>query len=350
MIKYFFNAFQKRFFNKSFLPKFNPVKIRKILLLRSNTIGDMITFLPVAQYLKKKLPDSIITMAGTNTGIAVARHSKFIDNFLTIDFDILNSNTLKLHRFLAHLFGKKYDLVILSTADYNFKEMKYLTNTYTVSPEQENSGCFSYSVMPPADKSEIVRNLSIVENLFNNHYDDLYPEIYPLKKYDIDDLDEPYVVFHVGGKRLTRILPLDIQITSISKLVKTFGKKYKFILTGHGKIEDEIIGKITDDVKGVVSFSSKLDLEQLIYVLWNSSAVISNDTGIAHLAGALNKPQVVIWGPGDIKKWCPVNRNKQEIIYKSVDCSPCYLYQCDSMKCMNWIKPEDIVNALNNIL
>jgi heptosyltransferase III len=78
-------------------------------------------------------------------------------------------------------------------------------------------------------------------------------------------------------------------------------------------------------------------------------AFIGNDSGMAHLAAAVDCPSVVLFGPSDPMVWAPRGRNVR-IIYKNRSCSPCHRspfapLSCDN-GCMTGIAVEEVLDAI----
>ena len=72
--------------------------------------------------------------------------------------------------------------------------------------------------------------------------------------------------------------------------------------------------------------TGKLNLRQVGSVLYHADAVISPDTGIFHMASALDKPMLAYFGAMDHK--LRITSSKTRVIYKQVPCFPCNGYTC----------------------
>jgi ADP-heptose:LPS heptosyltransferase len=77
--------------------------------------------------------------------------------------------------------------------------------------------------------------------------------------------------------------------------VKAKGESF-FALTGSSTEEDTEICKYLDDLPNTVNLAGKTDFEELINLVKNSEFVICNDSGILHLAEALDKKVYVTFG------------------------------------------------------
>ena len=88
--------------------------------------------------------------------------------------------------------------------------------------------------------------------------------------------------------------------------------------------------------------TGKTDLAQAVAILSLADLLITNDTGPAHIAAALNRPTLVIFGPTDPRTTRPFS-NVAEIIRRPPDCAPCMLRDCPiNHRCMTAISPEEV--------
>jgi heptosyltransferase-2 len=84
------------------------------------------------------------------------------------------------------------------------------------------------------------------------------------------------------------------------------------------------------------------DLSQAVGVLSLADVLVSNDTGPAHIAAALNRPTLVIFGPTDPRTTRPFSP-RAEIIRRPPDCAPCMLRDCPiDHRCMWAITPDEV--------
>jgi len=77
---------------------------------------------------------------------------------------------------------------------------------------------------------------------------------------------------------------------------------------------------------------------------------ISNDSGLMHIAGALNVPTVAIFGSTNPLTTSPVGE-KIKIVREEVSCSPCLKETCPTdFRCMDLVKVDDVLSAARDIL
>ena len=93
-----------------------------------------------------------------------------------------------------------------------------------------------------------------------------------------------------------------------------------------------------------INLGGKTDLKQLVALIEGASLVIANDSGPMHIAAALNRPMVTIFGPTNLVRTGPYER-PDTVLQLDLVCRPCYSRKCSHMSCMNWIEVEHVMRA-----
>jgi heptosyltransferase-2 len=96
--------------------------------------------------------------------------------------------------------------------------------------------------------------------------------------------------------------------------------------------------------------TSHTDLAQLVAVLSLVDLLVTNDTGPAHIASALGRPTLVIFGPTNPLTTRPFSPYG-EIIREPPDCAPCMLRDCPiDHRCMTAIRPDYVFERAQILL
>ncbi len=98
------------------------------------------------------------------------------------------------------------------------------------------------------------------------------------------------------------------------------------------------------------NLAGETSLAEAIDLLSCASAVASNDSGLMHVAAALNRPLVAIYGstsPG----FTPPLADQVEIVRLGIECSPCFDRTCrfGHYNCLRELKPRPVMEALGRI-
>jgi lipopolysaccharide heptosyltransferase II len=99
------------------------------------------------------------------------------------------------------------------------------------------------------------------------------------------------------------------------------------------------------DLAGRTSLAEAVDMLSL------ADAVVSNDSGLMHIAAALSRPLVVVYGPTSPGFTPPLNDNSA-VIVSDIDCAPCFERECplDHHRCMRDAPPADVAVKLDTLL
>lgn len=139
------------------------------------------------------------------------------------------------------------------------------------------------------------------------------------------------------------------------ELINLIPAEYQIVIAG-GKSEIELCAEIGKKCNNqVIDLCAKTTIRQLISLIKQARAVIANDSGPAHLAAALSKPQITIFGATSPKLgFAPLN-DKNVLISQNLPCSPCSLHGSDScplrhLNCMKAITPQIVHKELLKII
>jgi len=104
-------------------------------------------------------------------------------------------------------------------------------------------------------------------------------------------------------------------------------------------------------INRLVDFCGRSDLPSLAGILGEAHAVVSNDSGAMHLAGAVGTKVVAVFGPTREKQTSPLSAGPDApapvVITHDVFCRPCMLRECPiDHRCMRRITAREVLQAL----
>jgi heptosyltransferase-2 len=122
------------------------------------------------------------------------------------------------------------------------------------------------------------------------------------------------------------------------------------ILLG-GKADWEVAQKVQKLARTkLINLAGKTTLREAIYLISQCRLFISNDSGLMHIAGALNIPTIALFGSTNPATTAPAG-NKSTIVRREVSCSPCLKETCPTdFRCMRLISVEDVFKAAQNLM
>lgn len=119
------------------------------------------------------------------------------------------------------------------------------------------------------------------------------------------------------------------------------------------KDETAVLEKLSDASKVPIVCFDDLTLPEITALASRAKLFVGNDSGIAHIAAAVNTPSVVIFGSSNRNHWRPWTQSPNEIVYESLPCQPCPGYTCEVFgepKCILSVQPESVVAAIDRVL
>jgi heptosyltransferase-2 len=116
-----------------------------------------------------------------------------------------------------------------------------------------------------------------------------------------------------------------------------------------GSDKDRVVAEEINQLSGNVcrNFAGQTSLGEAVDLLSLTDGVVSNDSGLMHVAAALNKKLVAIYGSSDPGFTPPLNADAR-IIDLKLDCSPCFKRVCPlgHNRCLTEISPDQVLAAL----
>jgi lipopolysaccharide heptosyltransferase II len=163
------------------------------------------------------------------------------------------------------------------------------------------------------------------------------------------------VLINFNSEAISRRMPLYKAKEILALLTNTF-KKTSFIFIGSKKeadFVDQIIAG-SKDIDRIQNEAGKTDLVSLSNLMQQSAAILTTDSGPAHLANALGVPTVVLFGAGNENNTAPYNKEYLKVIRSGkLECEPCVRNTCKLYgvpKCMQLLDEKEIINALSSYL
>ncbi len=141
--------------------------------------------------------------------------------------------------------------------------------------------------------------------------------------------------------------------THFARLVHTIRDAHPdadIVLLGSAKDHD-VCEEIAAQAGTVKNLAGVTNLEQALAVLASADAVVANDSGLMHIASALNRPVVALYGPTD-PDHAPPFSDVAKALSLRLSCSPCKQRECPlgHQNCMKHLESQMVWDALRGML
>lgn len=288
---------------------------KNILIINVQGVGDMAIFTPVIEALARKYPQTKITMLTSRYGGQVLKNNPHIVETIIVS----NINSLPLFRFLSllrFLQKKRFDCVIdTSFTCLSLKQMllPYLTGATTrISFQRRGFSHFLPTHEISWKKEHMIHTYGHIAEILGTRIK-IKPRIYLTKedrqwaKQLFINKKRPIIVIHPSCQGEEKKWPLE----NFAQLILWLKKEYKATIFVTG------VTKELQDLKSLQrrvgnEFTTLIDisLPQIAAALQQTDLLISVDTGIVHIATAMDTPTLCLYGQTGQVFWKPYNKNQ----------------------------------------
>ncbi|MBC8033197.1 MAG: glycosyltransferase family 9 protein [Chitinophagaceae bacterium] len=303
------------------------VNVKKIGIFRALQLGDLLCSVPAIKAIRHAYPNAEITLIGMLWAKGfVERFSHYIDRFIAFPgypgFPEQEINPPAIVSFLSDMQREKFDLVLQMQGNGTIANSlimlfgaRSVAGFHQHGNYRPNSSLFvEYSM----ELHEIERHLKLVKHL-NIPYKGKELE-FPLTKKDWNDYEdlhlplEPhyYVCVHPGSRGMSRRWPA-AYFATLADLCASYG--LQVIITGV-KEELEVAEEVMTHMKyQAINTTGRTTMGSVGCLLKNAALLISNCTGVSHVASALGTPGIIISLDGESQRWASLNKS----LHKSFD-------------------------------
>ena len=111
------------------------------------------------------------------------------------------------------------------------------------------------------------------------------------------------------------------------------------------------IRRATGDHPHCLDLAGRTTLAQAIDLLALADAVVSNDSGLMHIAAALDRPTLVIYGP-TTPDFTPPLTDRADVLVSDLDCAPCFQRECPLQhhRCMLDTTADEVAAKLADLI
>jgi ADP-heptose:LPS heptosyltransferase len=337
----------------------------KVAVFRALQLGDLLCAIPAMRALRRALPHAEIVLIGLPWSREfVKRFDHYFDGFLEFPgFPGLPERCYEaraVRYFLAKAQRATFDLAIqlhgsgaivnpmLALLGARLTAGFYVPGEWL--PDAER-------FMPyPDGEHEVHRHLRLMEFLnVPSAGDELE---FPLRDCDYKEFADlasasgirsgEYVCIHPGARFPSRRWPVDRFAQTADGLAKL---GFQVVITGSGE-EKKLADALSDAIDSPhVNLAGKTSLGALGVLLKGARLLVSNDTGVSHVASALRTPSVLIVTGSDEKRWAPLDHRRHRVVRHREACQPCEHVTCPiDHPCATGVDVSNVLETASELL
>jgi len=359
---------------------------KKILVVKLDALGDIISITPFLEVLGRSFPDAEITYVVGSWSKAVLQNNPDIDDLIVVDSQKWQKGLLgklsERKRILKELIPQKFDTVFILHGPAPFAFWEKITSQLGA---QNRIGYRKHAAKTTFTKSQKLPEyqdhlFKVLDKNRAEHYLDLLRvagvedtanrgnQLYPSAQ-DLAFADDyftkhelaghPIIAFSPGGavnpgmKQLAKRWPLERFADAIKQLSE-WNSDLRFVAIGgpgDREVIDQVIAKLPPSMKQkVFSSAGETNVHQSATLIAKSNLFIGNDSGPLHIASTTKTPLIAIFGPTNPEVDAPY-KLKGKILFHKTKTSPCYTMDCAGHdRCIDHVTVDEVVSAAKGLL
>ena len=338
---------------------------KRILVVRTDRIGDVLISTSVVKALRDNYPMSYIAMMVSPYTKDIVDGNPYLDSVIIFDKDKKHKGLFATLDFSRRLKNMGFDVAIIlhptvrthlicflagirERIGYDRKAPYFLTTVvkHTKQHGMRHEIEYNFDLLKPLGISEANKELYMPIKARSEHFVDE-----ALKEAGVTPQDR-LIAINPTSSCVSRRWPINKFAELIDMLSMSF--RVKILI-----VSDAIHGAISKELASLtktrpIDLSGRFNLSELASLFKRCSLVISNDSGPVHMAVAVKTPVISIFGrnqPGlGPVRWRPLG-DTDVFLHKKTDCAPCLAHNCvNNFKCLEAISVEEVLSCAARLL
>jgi heptosyltransferase-2 len=331
--------------------------VPKILIVAPNWIGDALLAQPLFALVRKKLPGAVIDALAPPWTAPVLRRMPEIDDVIEAPFDRGELALAARWRLGRSLRSRRYDRAIVLPNTFKSALVPFFAN---IPLRSGFVGELRYGLLNIVHKLDAKRSPLMAERYAQLAEKPGTKPALPLPQTGLA-VGEVNLAIALRRLGLSRAKPVVAfcpgaeygpskrwparHFAALARKLGALG--YAVWLFGSEK--DRAVGaEIAAASEGAATdLCGRTDLASAIDLLSLAEVVVSNDSGLMHVAAGLGRPVVALYGSSSHEHTPPLTR-RGRIVRTGIECSPCFARECPlgHFKCMNDLAPERVMKEI----
>lgn len=339
---------------------------KKILITRTDRIGDVLLSTPAIKALRKSFPQSHVALMVRPYARDIALGNPYLDEVIIYDKYRAQRSFWKSMAFAWGLRKKRFDLALILHPTNRMHLVSALAGIKRRVGFNRKLGFLLTDKIEhqkqQGQKHELEYTLDVLRTLgFEPEDKDLFMPIRKDSEMYIEELLSretagracgKMVALHPGASCPSKIWPAERFAQVADKLAGEF--KVRVVVVAGPDDVDKGKKLISLMRCGCIDACGRTTLSQLASLLRRCCLFISNDSGPVHIAAAVGVPVVAIFGRGQPglspRRWGPTGKD-DIVLHKDVGCRECLAHNCrKGFACLRAISAQEVLAAARKLL
>ena len=364
---------------------------RKILLIKLSAVGDVVHTIPVLNKLRRRYPMAQLDWLVTPAIAELLRHHPATTRIIEFEREAWSTPWrlapfASYGRLAAKLRAASYDLVVDMHGQFRTAALTLATGAparigfdrprarvWDASPRKFPEQARKHAWQGAREGSWLAYTHHIPVPTLDLHAVDRYLNVGPILGLDSEPADFSFPIPQSAVSRVEALLAehgadrAEIVIMAPGTIWETkhWGTEKFAEMAGHflskglaviligSRRERVVCEEVAALAPGAIDLAGMTSLSELAALIRRSAISVTNDSGPMHLAVALDRPVVSIFGPTD-PVWIGPYRRADAVLHADLECSPCYLRKLKHCHydhaCMHSVSAPAVIERVERIL
>jgi len=343
--------------------------MKKIVVIHLSRMGDMLQSIPFLASLKKRFPNSHISLLAYRHFVKIISSSSYIDKFIDIVDDkylkAFENDSMDEHLCLSFINNSeclkfKYDLLFNLTHNNSsallssYINAKEKAGALLVDKELvvKNDWCKYFFALSNKREENLFNIVDIYQGIsggkstsFVKYYNDNFLKRGKdfLKNYHFAKDEGKIIAIQTGANLASKQWGKD----NFLKLIELIKLNFKVVIILLGSKSEQKIGEYIESKIGskIFNFIGRTEIEDLPGIIQDVDLLISSDSGLSHIAASAGVKTVTIsFGAVYFAETSPYGDNNI-ILTPEITCYPCRV-ACQDIECKSMIDAESVLHAV----
>ncbi len=338
-------------------------KVKKILVVKLRQLGDVLLTGPVFTVLRRAMPEAKIDAYVYGESVPMLEGHPGIDRFIRYEREWKRKSfweRMKQEWKMMSLIREEgYDLVVnLTEGDRGAIAAKWAQAQVRVGFEPK--GKWQKKILThvvkncPNARHNVERNLDAVRRI------GIFPAFEERELFlDVSDEARRTMLERIGSDKFVLIHPTSRwrfkcwPVEKMRELAEKLIAKGKRLVFTSGPDRDER-AMVEEIVRGlnVVNLAGSISLKELAALIHMAEFLVCVDSVPFHMASALKKGVVAIWGPTSEINWGPWRNPNARLVMQNFSCRPCFQDGCGGSKlsdCLYTLPVAKVMKAIDSL-